>query len=390
MSYKQASPETIKEQVRRYYAERIQSSSCCGSPSGCGGDAVPTEIALYGAEVIAALPSGVVTTSFGCGNPVALASLQEGEIVLDLGSGGGLDALLAAQRVGVGGYVYGIDMTDNMLAVARRNAEKAGVANVEFLKGDIENIPLPANVIDVIISNCVINLTPDKSQALHEAFRVLKPGGRLAVSDIVIDGDLTGFPVSEEQIRAALDWAGCVAGALTIDEYRALLTEAGFIDTAITVQHRYTIDEVGAMLAGAPGDLNALPPEVVQGLVGCFTSSTIEARKPVSERGEPACSRPGAQRHWCAGSALVPAVAECRHHRSACLTARQRHRNDPGCQHEGDGEPETTDQSPDLIHRAGEHGSCQASQGIRHVVEPDPHRGFVALGVGENEIGVHR
>jgi arsenite methyltransferase len=280
MSYKQASSETIKEQVRRHYAERIQSGSCCGSPSGCGGDAVPTEIALYGEEVIAALPSGVVTTSFGCGNPVALASLREGEIVLDLGSGGGLDALLAAQRVGVGGYVYGIDMTDNMLAVARRNAEKAGVANVEFLKGDIENIPLPANVIDVIISNCVINLTPDKSQALHEAFRVLKPGGRLAVSDIVIDGDLTGFPVSEEQIRAALDWAGCVAGALTIDEYRALLTEAGFIDTAITVQHRYTIDEVGAMLAGAPGDLNALPPEMVQGLVDCFTSSMIEARKP--------------------------------------------------------------------------------------------------------------
>jgi arsenite methyltransferase len=280
MSYKHGSSETIKEQVRRYYAERIQSGSCCGSPSGGGGDAVPTEIALYGEEVIAALPSGVVTTSFGCGNPVALASLREGEIVLDLGSGGGLDALLAAQRVGVGGYVYGIDMTDNMLAVARRNAEKAGVANVEFLKGDIENIPLPANVIDVIISNCVINLTPDKSQALHEAFRVLKPGGRLAVSDIVIDGDLTGFPVSEEQIRAALDWAGCVAGALTIDEYRALLTEAGFIDTAITVQHRYTIDEVGAMLAGAPGDLNALPPEMVQGLVDCFTSSMIEARKP--------------------------------------------------------------------------------------------------------------
>jgi ubiquinone/menaquinone biosynthesis C-methylase UbiE len=171
-------------------------------------------------------------------------------------------------------------MTDNMLAVARRNAEKAGVANVEFLKGDIENIPLPANIIDVIISNCVINLTPDKSQALHEAFRVLKPGGRLAVSDIVIDGDLKGFPVTEEQIRAALDWAGCVAGALTIDEYRALLTEAGFTDIAITVQHRSTIDDVGAMLAGAPGDLNALPPEMVQGLVDCFTSSMIEARKP--------------------------------------------------------------------------------------------------------------
>lgn len=277
MSDKHVCAETIKDQVRQHYAERMQSGSCCGSLSGCSGNAAPTEIALYGAEVIATLPAGVVTTSFGCGNPVALASLREGEFVLDLGSGGGLDALLAAQRVGVGGYVYGVDMTDAMLAVARRNAEKVGITNVEFLKGDIEHIPLPANIVDVIISNCVINLTPDKSQALLEAFRVLKPGGRLAISDIVIDGDLKGLPVTEEQIRAALDWTGCIAGALTINEYRALLTEAGFTDVAIAVRHRYTVDDI---LTGAPGDLNAMPSEVVQGLVGCFTSSSITARKP--------------------------------------------------------------------------------------------------------------
>ncbi len=277
MSDKHVCAETIKDQVRQHYAERIQSGSCCGSLSRYSSNAAPTEIALYGEEVIATLPAGVVTTSFGCGNPVMIASLREGEIVLDLGSGGGLDALLAAQRVGVGGYVYGVDMTDAMLAVARRNAEKAGIINVEFLKGDIEHIPLPANIVDVIISNCVINLTPDKSQALLEAFRVLKPGGRLAISDIVIDGDLKGFPVTEAQIRAALDWTGCIAGALTIDEYRTLLAEAGFTDVAIAVQHRYTVDDI---LTGAPGDLNALPFEVVQGLVGCFTSSTITARKP--------------------------------------------------------------------------------------------------------------
>lgn len=272
-----SSSDTIKDQVRDHYARRIASGSCCGSSSGCCSDSTPTEVALYGAETIAALPKGVVTTSFGCGNPIALATLRPGEVVLDLGSGGGLDVLLAAQRVGATGYVYGLDMTDEMLSLARRNAEKAGVTNVDFLKGDIENIPLPSNTVDVVISNCVINLTPDKGRALEEAFRVLKPGGRLAVSDIVIDGDLSVFPVTEEQIRAALSWTGCIAGALTIDEYRRLLSDAGFTDIAVTVQHRSTIDDVSS---DVPGDLAAIPEDVVKGLAGCFTSSAITARKP--------------------------------------------------------------------------------------------------------------
>lgn len=270
------SPDAVKAQVREHYAQRIQTGSCCGSPAACG-DSVPTEIALYGAETITTLGEGVITTSFGCGNPIALASLTPGEIVLDLGSGGGLDVLLAAQRVGPEGYVYGLDMTDEMLVVARRNAERAGATNVEFLKGDIEHIPLPGNTVDVIISNCVINLSPDKGQVLGEAFRVLKPGGRLAVSDIVIDGDLSGLPVSEEQIRSALSWAGCIAGALTIDEYRRFLTEAGFSDIRVEIQHRYAAED---FLSDAPQELASLPADAVAQLVGRFTSSSITARKP--------------------------------------------------------------------------------------------------------------
>lgn len=270
-------PEAIKEQVREHYAQRIQAGACCGSGAACCSDSAPTEIALYGAETIATLGEQVTTTSFGCGNPIALASLKPGEVVLDLGSGGGLDVLLASQRVGPQGYVYGLDMTDEMLAVARRNAEKAGVTNVEFLKGDIENIPLPANIADVIISNCVVNLAPDKGQVLNDAFRVLKPGGRLAISDIVVDGDLTGLPVSEEQIRAALSWAGCIAGALTIDQYRALLAEAGFAEIAVDIKQRYAAED---FLSDAPQDLAALPTDAVEQLVGRFTSSSISARKP--------------------------------------------------------------------------------------------------------------
>src|SRR6266496_3906882 len=227
MSQATINPEAIKASVREHYGKAIQGSACCGasSPSSCCGSSATSsccgssasaEQVLYGDATLASPYS----TSFGCGNPIALASLKAGEVVLDLGSGGGLDVLLAAKRVGTEGYVYGLDMTDEMLAVARRNAEKAGASNVEFIKGDIENIPLPDASIDTIISNCVINLSPDKGQVLHEAFRVLRPGGRLAVSDIVVDGDLTGLPVSEVQIRAALSWAGCIAGALTMEQYR--------------------------------------------------------------------------------------------------------------------------------------------------------------------------
>jgi arsenite methyltransferase len=270
-------PDDIKAEVREHYAARIQSGSCCGASASCCGDSAPTEIALYGVDTIGALPEGVVTTSFGCGNPLAIATLQPGEIVLDLGSGGGLDVLLAAQKVGTTGFVYGLDMTNEMLAVARRNAERAGATNVQFLKGDIESIPLPDNSVSVIISNCVINLAPDKGQVLGEAFRVLAPGGRLAVSDIVIDGDLSGLPISEAQVRAGLSWAGCIAGALTRDEYRALLSQAGFTDIAVEVRRRYTLDD---LLSDAPAELRQIPPDTLAQLVGRFTSCAISGVKP--------------------------------------------------------------------------------------------------------------
>jgi arsenite methyltransferase len=269
--------DDIKAAVREHYASRIQSGSCCGTSASCCSDSASTEVALYGADTIAALPNGVVTTSFGCGNPLAIASLKEGEVVLDLGSGGGLDVLLAAQKVGATGYVYGLDMTDEMLAVVRRNAEKAGATNVAFLKGDIEAIPLPDSSVSVIISNCVINLAPDKGQVLTEAFRVLKPGGRLAVSDIVIDGDLAGLPVSEAQIRAGLSWAGCIAGALTRDQYQALLSEAGFTDVALDVKHRYALND---LLSDTPADLKQIPEDVLAQLVERFTSCAIGGIKP--------------------------------------------------------------------------------------------------------------
>jgi arsenite methyltransferase len=287
MSQTTQDPAAIKDIVREHYGSRIKSaiSSCCApsASSGCcdgsgGGSChMPTEVALYGAEIIAALPQDVVTTSFGCGNPIALASLKPGEVVLDLGSGGGLDVLLAAQRVGPEGYVYGLDMTDEMLAVAQRNSEKAGTTNVEFIKGEIERIPLPDASIDTIISNCVINLSPEKGQVLHEAFRVLRPGGRLAVSDIVVDGDLSGLSISEVHIRAALSWAGCIAGALTMEQYRQLLAQAGFERVSIDVRQRYSAED---LLTTPPQALSSLPSAVVNDLVGRFTSSSITAWKP--------------------------------------------------------------------------------------------------------------
>ncbi len=288
MSQATINPEAIKASVREHYGKSIQGSACCGasSPSSCCGSSATSsccgssasaEQVLYGDATLASLPDDVVTTSFGCGNPIALASLKAGEVVLDLGSGGGLDVLLAAKRVGTEGYVYGLDMTDEMLAVARRNAERAGASNVEFIKGDIENIPLPDASIDVILSNCVINLSPDKDQVLHEAFRVLRPKGRLAVSDIVVDGDLTGLPVSEVQIRAALSWAGCIAGALTMEQYRQLLTAAGFEQISLEVKQRYSAED---LLTETPNTLSKLPANVVNDLVGRFTSTNITAYRP--------------------------------------------------------------------------------------------------------------
>lgn len=266
-------PMAIKAAVQAHYGEAIRAGTSC-----CGGE-TSTEILLHGAETLASLPEGVVTTSFGCGNPLALASLAPGEVVLDLGSGGGLEVLLAAQRVGPTGFAYGLDMTDAMLETARSNAAKAGATNVSFLKGDIEAIPLPDHSVDVIISNCVINLVPDKSLVLQEAFRVLKPGGRFSVSDIVFDGDLADLPVSEAQLRAALSWAACFAGALTRNEYHTMLTEAGFERVDLLVTQRYTLDDLRAqgseMLVG-------LPDEVVPLLEGRVTSMTITAWRPLA------------------------------------------------------------------------------------------------------------
>jgi len=276
-------PERIKAAVREHYREVAQSNlgtPCCrGDDTArstnpktvhCEGEGGP-----YRADELAHLPTEAVASSRGCGNPVALAELQPGEVVLDLGSGGGLDVLLAACRVAPQGFVYGLDMTDEMLALARHNAEKAGVTNVVFLKGDIEAIPLPDACVDVIISNCVLNLTPDKGRALREAFRVLKPGGRLAVSDIVIDGDLEGLPISEEELRSALSWVGCIAGALTVARYRQLLLEAGFEDIRVDIRHRFTVVDLGLQ-----GKLDEPAFQGIQDLLGRFASSAITARRP--------------------------------------------------------------------------------------------------------------
>ena len=264
-------PQTIRTEVQNYYGEVAELQLTGRSqPDCCGSD-------FYEGEDLSLLPDTAVQSSRGCGNPHAIASLQPGEIVLDLGSGGGLDVLLAARQVGEDGYVYGVDMTDSMLELARGNAAKVGATKVEFRKGDLEDLPLNADSVDVIISNCVVNLTPDKGKALHEAFRVLKPGGRLAISDIVVDGDLSGLPVSEEQIRAGLSWAGCIAGALTVTELTNLLHDAGFEDIAITVVHRYSAAD---FLGDLPPALTDLQPPVLQDLLQRFTSSSIEARKP--------------------------------------------------------------------------------------------------------------
>jgi arsenite methyltransferase len=225
--------DATREEVRSRYAAAARrvsgtgtSDGCCGGGS-CGSDD-PFGATLYDATDREALPGGAVAASLGCGNPLAVADLQEGDTVLDLGSGGGIDVLLSAKRVGAGGRVYGLDMTDEMLELARRNAAEAGVTNVEFLKGQIEAIPLPDATVDVVISNCVINLSTDKSAVLTEAFRVLKPGGRLGVSDVVAEDHLTAADRAERG-----QWVGCIAGALTFTEYREGLEAAGFTDVTI-------------------------------------------------------------------------------------------------------------------------------------------------------------
>jgi arsenite methyltransferase len=278
MSQLQNDPQAIKAAVREHYGSAIQSAgSCCGPTNSSCCSPASTELQLYGAEAIAQLPADVVTTSFGCGNSLALANLQPGEVALDLGSGGGLEVLLAARQVGPAGFVYGLDMTDAMLETARRNAEKAGATNVSFLKGDIEAIPLPDQSIDAILSNCVINLAPDKGQVLGDAFRVLKPDGRLAVSDIVFDGDLTDLPVAEAELRTALSWSGCFAGALTMQRYRELLEAAGFTDIDLTVTKRY---DTAYLRSQAVVSAGALSDAALTALDGRITSCAISARRP--------------------------------------------------------------------------------------------------------------
>lgn len=265
----------IHEQVREHYSKvAVESASCCAS-SCCGQESIGSR--LYDGDALALVPTEAATSSRGCGNPQEIAALKPGEVVLDLGSGGGLDVLLAARQVGPTGFVYGVDMTDEMLDLARRNAAKMGATNVDFLKGHLEDLPLDDNTADVIISNCVVNLSPDKENTLSEAFRVLKPGGRLAVSDIVVDGDLSGLPVSEAQIRAGLSWAGCIAGALTVDEFSRLLDEAGFEQVEIAVDHHY---QAADFFGQIPDDLVSLPVVILTDLVQRFGSASIKARKP--------------------------------------------------------------------------------------------------------------
>jgi arsenite methyltransferase len=253
--------------------DQTGAGSCCGSTSGCGNAADPISGNLYDASELINLPADAVTASLGCGNPTALAELTPGEVVLDLGSGGGIDVLLSARRVGPTGNAYGLDMTDEMLDLARKNVAKAGVANVEFLKGQIENIPLPDNTVDVIISNCVINLSTDKSQVLREAFRVLKPGGRFAVSDVVVDG-----PVPADLRQQAELWIGCIAGALDRTDYLSKLGEAGFTDISIEPTRFYEADDIGD--PGLTSWLGAQSFEERSRLNHALMSAFVRARKP--------------------------------------------------------------------------------------------------------------
>jgi arsenite methyltransferase len=267
----------IHEAVQQKYGEAAKraaggGSACCGSGaelSGCD----PITKNLYDDAEKSALPEKAIAASLGCGNPTALAKLQPGEIVLDLGSGGGIDVILSAKRVGPTGKAYGLDMTDEMLALARENQKKAGIENVEFLKGAIESVPLPDNSIDVIISNCVINLSGDKDRVLREAFRVLKPGGRFAVSDIVVRGEVPA------NIRKSMElWVGCIAGALEETEYREKLARAGFGSVDVEPTRVYKIEEAREFLEAAGLD----PASVGPLIEGKFISAFVRARKPAS------------------------------------------------------------------------------------------------------------
>ncbi len=264
--------EVIKSAVKEKYGKAafnvLQGQGCCGS--GLGADD-PISARIYDALQTEGLPPEAVQASLGCGNPTALAQLQPGEVVLDLGSGGGIDVLLSARRVGPAGKAYGLDMTDEMLALARENQRKAGIENVEFLKGEIENMPLPDDAVDVVISNCVINLSADKDRVLREAFRVLKPGGRLAVSDVVVRGEV------DPSIRRNMElWAGCIAGALEEKEYIEKLCAAGFTGIEVEPTRVYRAEDAKEFLSAAGLNIEELRHQ----LEGKFLSAFIRARKP--------------------------------------------------------------------------------------------------------------
>jgi arsenite methyltransferase len=281
------SASEVQEQVKAKYgsaaravAEAGNVQSCCDPGLRC---CDPITRNLYSADEKGLIPEKAALASLGCGNPTALIDLRPGETVLDLGSGGGIDVLLSARRVGPAGHAYGLDMTDEMLALARENQHEAGVKNVEFLKGEIENIPLPDNSVDVVISNCVINLSADKDRVLGEAFRVLKPGGRFAVSDVVVRGS-----VPDEVRKSMLLWVGCVAGALEQDDYHARLVKVGFTGVSFEVTREYDAEDARQFLTEAGVDVDALAPTVK----GKFVSAFIRATKP-----EAGCCAPG-----CCGS----------------------------------------------------------------------------------------
>jgi SAM-dependent methyltransferase len=251
-----------------------EKTGCCG-PTACGGGDPITSNLYSDAEKIG-VPADAVAASMGCGNPTALLALEPGETVLDLGSGGGIDVLLSAKRVGPSGKVYGLDMTDEMLALAHENQKKAGATNVEFLKGTIEAIPLPDNSVDVIISNCVINLSTDKDAVLREAFRVLKPGGRFAVSDVVVRGEVPA------DVRRSMElWVGCIAGALEEAEYESKLCAAGFGDVEVEPWRIYKVEDARSFLTQTGLDVDRLAPAVE----GRFASAFIRARKPEAKSG---------------------------------------------------------------------------------------------------------
>ena len=279
------SDASIREMVKEKYGQaalRVSSggSSCCGGAAAAGSGCDPITSNLYDAAQAGQIPTEAMQASLGCGNPTALAKLNAGEVVLDLGSGGGIDVLLSAKRVGPTGKAYGLDMTDEMLALANENKAKAGVSNVEFLKGEIEHIPLPDNSMDVIISNCVINLSADKDRVLREAFRVLKPGGRFAVSDVVTRGEML-----PEIRKSVLLWVGCIAGALEESEYREKLKSAGFDHIEVEPTRTYRVEDAREFLAGEGLDVDALAPQVD----GKFMSAFIRAVKPAQSTDKTCC-----------------------------------------------------------------------------------------------------